>query len=85
MKEIKGTVYTDCPVFVSHVLLSGLYRLVKKKGIKISMGVVGNCYDNAIAERLNNRILKNEYLPDNEFASYAQAVRATREAIYLYN
>ena len=48
------------------------------------MGEAGNCYDNAIAERVNG-ILKDEYLLDNEFASYAQAVRATKQAIYLYN
>jgi len=58
--------------------------LLKKKGIQVSMGEAGNCYDNAIAERVNG-ILKNEYLLDNEFASFDQAVRATREAIYLYN
>ena len=58
--------------------------LLKKNGIKVSMGEAGNCYDNAIAERVNG-ILKDEYLLDNEFASYDQAVRATREAIYLYN
>jgi len=58
--------------------------LLKKNGIKISMGEAGNCYDNAIAERVNG-ILKDEYLLDNEFANYDQAVRATREAIYLYN
>lgn len=59
-------------------------ELLKKNGIKISMGEAGNCYDNAIAERVNG-ILKNEFLLDTEFASYDQAVRATREAIYLYN
>jgi transposase InsO family protein len=58
--------------------------LLEKNGIRISMGEAGNCYDNAIAERVNG-ILKNEYLLDNEFASYDQAVRATREAVYLYN
>ncbi len=58
--------------------------LLRKNGIKISMGEAGNCYDNAIAERVNG-ILKGEYLLDNEFASYDQAVRATKEAIYLYN
>jgi putative transposase len=58
--------------------------LMKKNGIKISMGEAGNCYDNAIAERVNG-ILKNEYLLDNEFKDYRQAVRAVKEAIYLYN
>lgn len=58
--------------------------LMKDNGIKISMGEVGNCYDNAIAERVNG-ILKNEYLLDNEFADYEQAIEAVKEAIYLYN
>jgi len=59
-------------------------NLLKKNEIKISMGEAGNCYDNAIAERVNG-ILKNEYLLDYEFANYEQAVKATREAVYLYN
>jgi putative transposase len=58
--------------------------LLKKNGIKISMGEAGNCYDNAIAERVNG-ILKHEYLLDNEFADYEQAVEAAAQAIYLYN
>ncbi len=48
------------------------------------MGEAGNCYDNAIAERVNG-ILKNEYLLDSEFPNYEHAVKATREAVYLYN
>jgi putative transposase len=58
--------------------------LMRKNGIKISMGESGNCYDNAIAERVNG-ILKNEYLLDNEFKDYQQAVKAVKEAVYLYN
>jgi len=58
--------------------------LMRKNGIKISMGETGNCYDNAIAERVNG-ILKQEYLLDNEFKDYGQAVKAVKEAVYLYN
>ena len=58
--------------------------LLKKHGIKISMGEAGNCYDNAIAERVNG-ILKSEYLLDYEFANYGQAVKAAKQAVYLYN
>ena len=58
--------------------------LMRKNGIKISMGEAGNCYDNAIAERVNG-ILKHEYLLDYEFKDYRQAVKAVREAVYLYN
>lgn len=59
-------------------------ELLKQNGIQISMGEAGNCYDNAIAERVNG-ILKGEYLMDNEFEDYEQAVKAARQAIYLYN
>lgn len=58
--------------------------LLKKNGIKISMGEAGNCYDNAIAERVNG-ILKQEYMMDSEFENYKQAVKAAKQAIYLYN
>lgn len=59
-------------------------ELAKKHEIKMSMGQTGNCYDNAIAERVNG-ILKDEYLLDSEFADIKQAVKAVKEAIYLYN
>ena len=59
-------------------------ELLKKNGIKISMGEAGNCYDNAMAERVNG-ILKDEYLMDSEFINYDQAVKAAGQAIYLYN
>lgn len=57
---------------------------LKAKGIIISMGQAGNCYDNAIAERVNG-ILKEEYLLDGEFKNIEDAKKAAREAIYLYN
>ena len=57
---------------------------LKAKGIRISMGEAGNCYDNAVAERVNG-ILKNEYLLDGEFVDLAHALKATRQAIHLYN
>jgi transposase InsO family protein len=57
---------------------------LKKNGINISMGEAGNCYDNAIAERVNG-ILKDEYLLDTEFINIEHAIHATRQAIYLYN
>ena len=59
-------------------------ELAEKKGIKMSMGETGNCYDNAIAERVNG-ILKDEYLLDSEFVDKKHAVKAVREAVYLYN
>jgi len=49
-----------------------------------SMGEIGNCYDNPLAERMNG-ILKNEYALDSLFINKQHAQQATREAIYLYN
>lgn len=53
-------------------------------GIRSSMGAVGNCYENALAERVNG-ILKNEYGLDAFFVGKAHAQRAVEEAIWLYN
>lgn len=52
--------------------------------IRSSMGEVGNCYDNALAERMNG-ILKLEYGLDGCFPSHRQALRAVQQAVYLYN
>jgi transposase InsO family protein len=49
-----------------------------------SMGEVGNCYDNALAERVNG-ILKLEYGLEHRFVSFQQARRAVRQAVWLYN
>lgn len=57
---------------------------LKDKGMIISMGAVGNCYENAVAERVNG-ILKDEYALDSEFTDLQQAIKATRQAVYLYN
>jgi transposase InsO family protein len=59
-------------------------QALTKRGIRSSMGEVGNCYDNAVAERMNG-ILKLEYGLDNRFISLRQARRAVREAKWLYN
>lgn len=53
-------------------------------GILASMGEVGNCYDNAMAERING-ILKDEYNLNALFVNDAQAQLAVQQAIYLYN
>ena len=55
-----------------------------KWGMRPSMGEVGNCYDNAIAERVNG-ILKLEYGLQYRFVSERQARRAVREGVWLYN
>jgi transposase InsO family protein len=53
-------------------------------GIRASMGEVGNCYENALAERVNG-ILKIEYGLDGLFVDWEQANAAVQEAIWLYN
>ena len=69
-----GIQYT-CHAFRQHL---------EKRGMRPSMGEVGNCYDNALAERVNG-ILKLEYGLDHLFVSAKQAKRAVREAVWLYN
>ncbi len=59
-------------------------NLLKANDIKISMAEKGNCYQNAIAERVNG-ILKNEFYLDTKFADLTQAKIAAKEAISLYN
>jgi transposase InsO family protein len=54
------------------------------KGMRSSMGEVGNCYENALAERMNG-ILKLEYGLDCCFVDPDQARQAVREAVWLYN
>lgn len=59
-------------------------RTLKKYGLRSSMGRTGNCYDNALAERVNG-ILKLEYGLNGRFVSVAQAATAVIQAIWLYN
>jgi transposase InsO family protein len=59
-------------------------RKLEKHGMRSSMGQTGNCYDNALAERVNG-ILKQEYGLDGHFATVAQAREAVVQAIWLYN
>lgn len=58
--------------------------LLKKAGITSSMGEAGNCYDNALAERMNG-ILKTEYLLDARFHDLTQAYACAKHAIKSYN
>ena len=57
---------------------------LQEVGIQASMGAVGNCYENAMAERVNG-ILKCEYALDDLFVDYQHAFRSVSEAIWLYN
>jgi putative transposase len=58
--------------------------LLIQRGIEISMGEVGNPYDNAVAERVNG-ILKVEFMLDSTFESAGRAKQAVKEAINTYN
>jgi transposase InsO family protein len=58
--------------------------LLKKEGIQISMAAKGNCYENALAERING-ILKNEFNLDMRFKTKQDAIRAVAQSIYIYN
>lgn len=58
--------------------------LLKKAGIVSSMGEAGNCYDNAMAERVNG-ILKTEYLLDTRFNNLNQAFACVKHAVKSYN
>jgi transposase InsO family protein len=57
---------------------------LKRKKIKISMTEENHCYENALAERVNG-ILKDEFYLDQTFASVTHAIKATKNAIKLYN
>lgn len=64
---------------------SSVYRQrLTQYGIRSSMGEVGNCYDNAVAERVNG-ILKLEYGLDDTFVDFVQAQIAVTQAVWLYN
>lgn len=54
------------------------------RGVRLSMTETNHCYENARAERLNG-ILKQEYGLGGTFRTKAEAIRAVREAIELYN
>ncbi|MBK7134544.1 MAG: IS3 family transposase [Bacteroidales bacterium] len=59
-------------------------KLLKKHKIEISMAAKGDCYENAVAERVNG-ILKQEYDLGSRFITKDIAVKATKEAVNLYN
>lgn len=57
---------------------------LKQHRIRISMADTGDCYQNALAERING-ILKEEFLLDHIFRNKQDAVKATKQAIKTYN
>jgi putative transposase len=59
-------------------------RQLESRSIHISMAEAGNCYENALAERVNG-ILKQEYGLDETFVDIHEAAQAAREGIKSYN
>lgn len=57
---------------------------LQERGLPVSMTEVLHCYENAMAERVNG-ILKQEYDLDWLFRTKEQAIRAFRQAVWLYN
>ncbi len=64
---------------------SNLYtEFLIQNHIQISMAETGNCYQNALAERVNG-ILKMEFEMASVFPSKSLAIQATPKAIHDYN
>lgn len=64
---------------------SNIYiNLLKKNKVKISMASKGDCYENAMAERVNG-ILKQEYFLDSNFINLKHAIKACKQSIFIYN
>lgn len=66
--------------YCSHVYTN----LVKKSGAKISMAAAGNCYENALAERING-ILKHEFNLNATFDNLKQVRKTLQQAVKVYN
>jgi transposase InsO family protein len=58
--------------------------MLEENKIRISMAEAGNCYENALAERING-ILKTEFNLDSVFENLISAQKAARQAIETYN
>lgn len=81
-RATKGTIHhSDRGIqYCSHAYVNSL----RDKGIKISMAEAGNCYENALAERVNG-ILKNEFNLDRTFSDLESAKKHVNQAIKIYN
>lgn len=58
--------------------------ILKKHDVKISMTENGNCYENAVAERMNG-ILKQEFNLSATFANLNHVLKAVHQAVKTYN
>lgn len=59
-------------------------KMLKNRNVKISMTENGNCYENAVAERING-ILKQEFNLNATFVNINQVKKAVDQAIKVYN
>src|SRR5712672_1887800 len=59
-------------------------KRLRERGLEISMTESNHCAENALAERMNG-ILKQEYGLGSEFRTKADAHRAVKQGIWLYN
>jgi transposase InsO family protein len=59
-------------------------KILRKNKMEISMAAKGDCYENAVAERVNG-ILKQEYELGSRIISKKIAIKTTKESINLYN
>ena len=58
--------------------------ILKQNNTTISMAEAGNCYENAVAERING-ILKQEFNLSYNFTNINQVQKALEQAVYIYN
>ena len=81
-RNLKGLIHhSDHGVqYTSH----GYLETLSQQGLCPSMGAVGNCYDNAFAERVIGT-LKGEYALDRRLQDLPQARRLASQAVALYN
>ena len=64
---------------------SRLYRkTLREASMKCSMTEELHCYENSVAERVNG-ILKQEYFLDLSFRTKKDALKAIKQAVYVYN
>lgn len=59
-------------------------KMLKKHNVKISMTENGNCYENAVAERMNG-ILKQEFNLNATFNDLKHVRKAVDQAVKVYN
>jgi transposase InsO family protein len=58
--------------------------ILKKQKTKISMADAGNCYQNAVAERVNG-ILKEEFKLNATFENLNQITKVLQQSVEIYN